>query len=123
MLQIVRDCAILHAGAEKTPADRAGQVRQLLDICKKHTCDTGARQSKPSSSPVGSSSSWARKALKIASRPRLSDAAARETRSRSNRSLLFAVVRAGTKNNAARVNKAGEIHATPQRSGRGCVFC
>ena len=56
-------------------------------------------------------SSRARKALKIASRPRLSDAAARETRSRSNCSLLFAVVRAGTKNNAAWVNKAGEIHA------------
>lgn len=77
----------------------------------------------PSSSPVGSSSSRARKALKIASRPRLSDATARETRSRSNCSLMFAVVRAGTKNNAAGVNKAGEIHAMPQRSGRGCVFC
>ncbi|MGH6799848.1 MAG: methyltransferase regulatory domain-containing protein, partial [Methylocella sp.] len=37
MLQIVRDCAIFYAGAEKTPAGRAGQVRQLLDICKKHT--------------------------------------------------------------------------------------
>jgi methyltransferase-like protein/2-polyprenyl-3-methyl-5-hydroxy-6-metoxy-1,4-benzoquinol methylase len=37
MLQIVRDCAVLHAGAEKTLAGRAAQVRQLLDICKKHT--------------------------------------------------------------------------------------
>jgi methyltransferase-like protein/protein-L-isoaspartate O-methyltransferase len=37
MLQIVRDCAILHAGAEETEAGRAGQVRQLLDIFKKHT--------------------------------------------------------------------------------------
>ena len=37
MLQIVRDCAILHAGAEETEAGRAGQVRQLLDICGKHT--------------------------------------------------------------------------------------
>ncbi|PZR81179.1 MAG: hypothetical protein DLM68_18290 [Hyphomicrobiales bacterium] len=33
----MRDCAIFYAGAEKTPAGRAGQVRQLLDICKKHT--------------------------------------------------------------------------------------
>lgn len=37
MLQIVRDCAILHAGAEETEVGRAGQVRQLLDIFKKHT--------------------------------------------------------------------------------------
>ncbi len=37
MLQIVRDCAILHAGAEETQAGRAGQARQLFDIFKKHT--------------------------------------------------------------------------------------
>jgi SAM-dependent methyltransferase/methyltransferase-like protein len=37
MLQIVRDCAILHAGVEETHAGRAGQVRKLLDIFKNHT--------------------------------------------------------------------------------------
>jgi SAM-dependent methyltransferase len=40
MLQIVRDCAILHAGAEQTHAGRAGQVRRLLDIFQKHTRET-----------------------------------------------------------------------------------
>jgi SAM-dependent methyltransferase/methyltransferase-like protein len=40
MFQIVRDCAILHAGAEETHAGRAGQVRQLLDIFKKYTLES-----------------------------------------------------------------------------------
>jgi SAM-dependent methyltransferase len=37
MLQVVRDCAILHAGGEATPGGRAGAVRQLLDLCKSHS--------------------------------------------------------------------------------------
>ena len=36
MLQIVRDCAILHAGGEETQAGRASRVRQLLDVFKTH---------------------------------------------------------------------------------------
>jgi SAM-dependent methyltransferase len=37
MLQIVRDCALLHAGGEETQAGRANRVRQLLDVFKAHT--------------------------------------------------------------------------------------
>jgi len=37
MLQIVRDCALLHAGSEETQAGRAARVRQLLDLFKSAT--------------------------------------------------------------------------------------
>lgn len=137
VVQVARDGggrgAVLDRGrrrnqGEKNEIDELGIERVEMDRPlepHEHTeetielCDTGARRSKPCAKSGGTTflagpqgfEDWFRIEVERHCIPR----------GKIEEQLLL-VVRAGTKNNATRLDKAGEIYVAAQPTGRSCSF-